>query len=511
MKKTSMLLLMLFVASAAAFAQNLALENVQRATLRNSDAIREGSEVKGYYFYYESDRIDKRTREFTLRITDNNLATLKDIKFQDTKDTRVLESSFNGTDLIFLIFHEKERNFEYQVYGADGKKKFNYNRELSKKEIKYLELTYLADEEDTYKGLYPIDGIGFISNMPSREDKDYTFQVDFFGTDKKKQWTYIPTDGGKKNMGDYLGTHNGVVYMGVLEYNSNLDQKPDSYIIGLDMATGRQLFKKPTDNGKYRFYPSSMNVVGGKPYIFGEYFNLNANVIKDKSSGFMFLGIDEKGKLTSEKFNSWDLELGKFLDVSAKGRIADFGYMYVHQIIQVANGDVYAIGEGWKKAASGLGIAAQAIGAGGVAAIKIKVTDMIVIQFDKDFNVKGAKVYAKRDNSIELPQGAGLAAGPALAKFIKYNYGGFDYVYSQVNKDRTSFAVCYADWVKEKDYKGATFNAISYNDGKFSQDMIPTKSKATSSQVLPAEQGKVLILEYFKKEKRLSAHFEKLN
>ena len=49
-----------------------------------------------------------------------------------------------------------------------------------------------------YKGLYPIEGKGFISNMPSREDKDYTFQLDYFGTDKRKQWTYIPDMSGKE-------------------------------------------------------------------------------------------------------------------------------------------------------------------------------------------------------------------------------------------------------------------------------------------------------------------------
>ncbi|RYY60059.1 MAG: hypothetical protein EOO05_11235 [Chitinophagaceae bacterium] len=520
MKKTLTLLSFLCLMVTGLFAQTLGIENVQRATLRNSAAIREGSEVKGYYFFYVSDKIDKRTYEYTLRITDNNLATLKDVKFTDSKYVQVLESSFNGTDLIFLFYNEKERTFEYQTYGADGKKKFTYTRELSKKETKLLELTYLADEEDTYKGLYPVEGQGFISNMPSREDKDFTFQVDFFSTEKRKQWTYIPTEGAKKHVGDYLGTANGVVYMGVLEYGSKMDQKPDSYIIGLDMATGKKLFQNATDNGKYRYYPSSMNVVGGKAYIFGEYFDLNGNIIKDKSSGFAFLGIDEKGKIVSEKFNSWDLQLGKFLDVSSKGRIADFGYMYVHQIIQLADGDVYAIGEGWKKQASTLGIMSQvasaAAGGGGrgmAAAIKIKITDLIIIRFDKDFNVKGAQVYAKRDNPIELPQGVGLAAGPALAKMIKYNYGGFDYAYSQVNKDRTAFSVCYEDYVKDKenDYKGQTFNSISFEDGKFSQDMIRTKSKATSSVVMPAQQGKVLILEYFKKDKRLDAHFEKLN
>src|SRR5687767_14349537 len=105
-------------------AQKLSIENVHKVTLRDSDAIKEGSEVKGYYFFYVSDKIDKRTNEYTLQITDNNLVKLKDIKFQDSKDVTILESSFNGTDLIFLFYNDDTRTFEYQVYGADGKKKY---------------------------------------------------------------------------------------------------------------------------------------------------------------------------------------------------------------------------------------------------------------------------------------------------------------------------------------------------------------------------------------------------
>src|ERR1051325_4014708 len=109
-----------------AFSQKLSIENVQKTQLRNSAAIKEGSDVKGYYFFYVSDKIDKRTNEYTLRIVDNNLNILKDIKFQDSKYVSILESSFNGTDLIFLLYNDDQNTFEYQVYGADGKKKFTY-------------------------------------------------------------------------------------------------------------------------------------------------------------------------------------------------------------------------------------------------------------------------------------------------------------------------------------------------------------------------------------------------
>ena len=150
--------------------QTLSIDNVRKAALRTSDAIKEGSDVKGYYFFYVSDKIDKNTNEYTLRILDNNLKVLKDVKFQDSKSVTILESSFNGTDIIFLFYDSKEKTFEYQVYGADGNKKsFSYTRVLSKKEQKLLESTYLAmdDEDQTLKGLYPLEGKGFISNMPS--------------------------------------------------------------------------------------------------------------------------------------------------------------------------------------------------------------------------------------------------------------------------------------------------------------------------------------------------------
>lgn len=506
----------LIVLSLCAGAQALTIENVQKVALRNSDAIKEGTEVKGYYFFYVSDKIDKRTNEYTLQITDNNLKKLKDIKFQDSKDVTILESSFNGTDLIFLFYNEDARTFEYQVYGADGKKKYVYNRELTKKEKRYLEQSYLAveDDEQTYKGLYAIEGKGFISNMPSREDKDYTFQVDFFSTEKRKTWTFTPTLGAKKFIGDYLGTHNGVVYFEVLKFTSTMDGKPDSYLLGLDIETGKQLFENSTDNAKYKFYPGSMSALNGKAVVFGEYFDPNGNIAKDKSLGFAFITVDEKGRFLSEKYCSWDLELGRYLDVSSKGKIADFGYMFVHNIVQTADGNVFAIGEGYKKVASALGIASKILSggrSGGLSTIKIRVTNMIMIKFDKDFNVKEAKIYEKNSNSVELASGMEFVSAPLLGKLVKYTFGEFDYSYSQTNKENTAFTVCYSDYERGKDYKGGTFNSISYNEGKFTTDKIHTKSDASRTAVLPGKQGQVLILDYYRKAKRLDVHFEKLN
>jgi len=516
MRKIFFVAITLILIAVIGNAQKLSIENVYKMTLRNSDAIRQGSEVKGYYFFYISDKIDKHTNEYTLRILDDNLKLLKDIKFQDSKDVSILESSFNGTDLIFLLYNKEQKTFEYQVYGADGNKKFSYFRELTNKEKNYLSQTYLTmsgDEEKAYKGLYPIEGIGFISNMPSREDKDYTFQLDFFSSGKRKQWTYIPTIGGKKFPGDYLGTFNGVVFVEVLKYTGMFDQKPDSYILGLSVENGKEVFTKPTD-GKYRFYPANISSLNeGQAYIYGEYFDQNANIMKDKSLGFAVWSLDEKGKLLSEKYCSWESDLGKFLNVSSQGKIEDFGFMYLHNIFQTSDGSIFAVGEGFKKAASALGIISQIAlgGRSGVSTVKIKITDMILIKFDKDLNVKDAKIYDKGANSVELGSGMEFVSTPLLGKLVKYTYGEFDYVYTQLDQNKTAFSVCYSNYVREKNYKGGTFNSISFNEGKITTDRINTKSDASRSFVLPGKLGQVLIVDYYKKDKRLDLHFEKLN
>jgi hypothetical protein len=514
LKKKIFTALLLLSSATLLQAQTMTIDNVRNMWLRASDAIKEGSDVKGYYFFYVSDKIDKNTNEYTLRIVDNNLKILKDIKFEDGKDVSILESSFNGTDLMFLFYNSKDRTFEYRTYGADGQKKpFIYNRELTKKENRIMQMMYGTDsDERTFHGLYPLEGKGFISNTPSREDKDYTFQIDFFSTEKKKHWSYTPTEGGKRFIGEYLGYFNNVVYFQMLVGGSVLDQKLESSVLGFDLETGKKLFQISTD-GKQRFYPIAMSVINGKPYMYGEYFAEGGNILKGKSKGFSFWGIDGTGKVTSEKYISWEDDLGKFLDVSSKGRIADFGYMYLHNMVTTANGDIYAVGEGFKDVASALGIVTGIMNGGGglVSMKKIRITDMILLKFDKDFNVTEAKIYEKNSSNIELPSGMEFYSIQASAKFVKYNYNGFDYAYTQMSKDATSFTVCYSDYVKSKEYKGNTFNSISYNNGKITTDKIETKSKATLSWVLAGKIGQVLVMDYYKKDKKVEAHLEKLN
>jgi hypothetical protein len=71
--------------------------------------------------------------------------------------------------------------------------------------------------------------------------------------------------------------------------------------------------------------------------------------------------------------------------------------------------------------------------------------------------------------------------------------------------------VYYTDYVRGKDFKGGTFNSINYADGKITTDRFNIPGGATQSMVLPAQQGQVLVLDYYKKKKTVEARFEKMN
>ncbi|TAD83717.1 MAG: hypothetical protein EAY75_14505 [Bacteroidetes bacterium] len=495
-------------------AQPLTIENVRRSSLRSSDAIRQGKEVKGYYFFYISDKVDRKTNEYTLRICDNTLNLLKEVVFAESRNVEVLESSFNGQDLIFMLLNRSEKTITYHIYGADGTKKtFNYDAELSRRDLAYLNQMYnLEDGESKFKGLYPIEGRGFISNVPDREDKDFTFTLSFFDSQRKRSWSYTPTEGAKRSISDYLGTVGDVIYLQVLKYGSSFDQRPDATILGLNLNTGKVVFERNTD-AKFRFYASSLTEIGNKTILNGEYFEPDANIMKAKSLGLGFWELDAKGKLLKETYSSWEGDLGKFFAVNSKSKVEDFGYLMIHNIFESADGNIYAVGEGFRKEASALGIASTLLsrGGGNMSTVKLKVTNMMLLKFDKNFKMLDAKMYEKNHNSVLLPSGAEFASTMLLGKMAKFYYGEFDYAYTQTNDDKSSASIVYADYVRSKEYKGVTYNSISINDGKVTTDKVNINRPSTYTWVLPAKTGQILVLDYDRKAKKMTGHFEKLN
>ena len=508
-------------AGTVSFAQGkLTIENVRSVYIRNSGEIMDGEELKGYFTFYVSDKVDRKTNQYTLQILDNNLNKVKDIVFEDDKNVEVLESSYNGNSIMFLFFNDKEKTLEYRAYGFDGKQKMTYTKELTKRSRNLIEETYGSKSEDGQnEALFSVGDRGYVTVFPVKEGKYYSYEVNYFASSERRQWSYEAAEEqeDKWSSAVYLGATDSIVLFEVVKQKRLMTGQPHSWLLGLNIFSGKKVFEMSTEAEDYKFFPMNTSKIAGSPDILllGTYYEPDGKVMKDASLGLAAWTVSSTGKVTTKKYNSWENQIGKYLSLDKKGRVSDVGYIYFHKILQTSDGNFFAIGEGYKKVVSGLGVAANILsGLGGgrsnISNFKIKITDLVTLQFNNKFEVKGAQIYDKNNNSIELPAGAGYLSPHTMALMIKA-WSAFDYDFTQTNKEHTRFSVGYHDYERSKDFKGQTFNSISYEGGKTTTDKIELSSKAKWLRVFPAKTGSIMIMEYFKKDRRLELRLEKMN
>jgi hypothetical protein len=512
---------LMFLTSTGMQAQTrLTVDKVYSTYSSRNGTIMENNQIKGYYFLYLSDKIDKNTNEYTLQILDENVNKVKDIKFQDSKKLRLLEAAYNGSTLAFLFKNSDEKTLDMKIYGLDGTLKYSYSRGYDKRTDRLMD-TYEAirlSDEGANQNVFDLGKHGYASVLPLRDGKQRTYEVDFYSSEEKKQWTYIPEDDEERySDAEFLGSTDNLIILEVLKKDRKLSGKPSAHLVAIDFATKKKAFDIDNENDEYTFVPSNVTTEAGtgKIMVVGNYFDKNDNIMKDVSKGVAIYAIDSKGKVLSKTYNSWADDFAKYLPLNKKGKVDNIGYLFTQKVIQVPGGKMFLVGEGYKRQASAGGIALNALammggGRSSVGVTKIVVTDMVILEFNNKYKVSNATVYDKTNNTAEASSMSDYNSQHAIAMYLKMR-GAFDYNFTTVTTDNSSFAVCYSDWVRSSDYKGETFNSIRYDGTKFSTDKIELKSKASTLKIFPAKPGSVMIMEYFKKEKRLDFRIEKLS
>jgi hypothetical protein len=194
--------ILLFIGLQSVKAQEkLSIDKVYKMSLRNAGTIITDEQVKGYYYFFMSDKIDRKTNEYTLQLVDANLNKLKDIKFQDSKKIALLESSFNGTSIVFMFYDDDQNMLDYRLYNLEGKQISTYSKILDKRSEQYFRTiaSQQDDEDSENQNVFDIKNKGFLSVIALRENKKYTYDVNFYSSDKKRTWTYNPIENGNSH------------------------------------------------------------------------------------------------------------------------------------------------------------------------------------------------------------------------------------------------------------------------------------------------------------------------
>jgi hypothetical protein len=498
-----------FIFSSVANAQvKTGLENVATISLQNSGVIKKENDIRGYYFFYESDKIDRNTREYTLQVLDENLNAAKPTKLELDKKTALLESATNESSVCFMFLNQESEALDYSIYKGNGKLSYTYSVPIDKKSRAYFMQSLSAGETGAGK-LAVADTSCYISVVPVRDGKNFSYLINGLLSSKRKQWTYNPNDEERKSNCSYIGSTDSVAFFSILKVDKLLSSKGHTSLLGLNIFTGAKQFEISMEEATYKFWPTAANrMEGNQMILMGSYYSKDDHAGKDNSLGYGFWVVNSKGKLQKEYYSSWANDVSKFLKTDEKGRLEDVGNLHTHKMLATADGGYLVITEGFKKVVDGGKIALSVLTQSYSGVTSVKTTDLVLMKFDNQFNVQWAGIYDKFSSRFSLP--ADFISTPMLG-YLVAALGDFDYKFTQVNDDKSSIIIGYTDYERTKDFKGLTFHSIKYEDNKYSTDKINLKSDATWMRIMPAKTGFVMIYEYFKKQKKLEYRLEKMN
>jgi len=514
--KFKLLTLALALLTIKGFAQEAtkAFDEVKNVTVRNIGVIKQNNVIKGYFCFYEYDKIDHKTRIYKLNLMDENLNDLGTKEITGPKDWELVGSGFDGTNFCFKFWDQKEKNYQLMIYDQQANlvnsKEVDVNYNLSSQKATMFK--QMVGEDVNIAGTN-----GFVDY--TFNDPNDAFIINYVNSGVKTSWeqTYEPDGKSKIMLPNYLNGNNNIILTGVARVERGMyNTKTEHSVLGTSTADGKQLFDLSTEFGENHVTPINAIFEGDKIFIIG----LNYKTEKSFTTapdGLAFIEIDYAGKVLKTNFNTFEQSLGKYLPMEDH-RLAGGYYLYIHDIVPTNHSTHVVIAEKFKKEIDALGVASVTLSllsrsTGGEGA-DLQLENLVAIEYDDNGNVLTAMEIPKGKGATErFPTYMGLMS-PYLLASVASLYGDMDYRYTLRNTDNSEITFSFVDYDRlEADAKKTqNFGQVRYKDGKFNVDKVAIKkADAKFSFMLPAKTNHVLQVNYFKKEKQLTFEMIKLN
>ena len=514
------LVLIFCVASIQAVAQNLTKRGVLKLNMRSSGPVIQDGQVKGYYYFYKVEKEDRKNDNYLLSLHDENLREINTVQITRPKTYVLVDGVFNGEAFGFLFFDHRGKTTELITYDRSLKQIGNVTRKISNK----LMITYynaiVNGAEPSQAYLVPITNLGFLY-YGFKEGSKYKYEIQCYNNELKVLWSdYAPEEANVELAAE--GFQDGDFVGSMITRKRNISTKDLEFdLLVHRVSTGEELFRVPmmTDQYSVSFSDVFYDQANQTFVVFGEYNNKTDRELKTISQGFITLTLDMNGAIIKEKLNSWAKEISAAAPVNEKGQFdGNNSRILFHEFVRTKDGNIFAIGEQYKKAANAAGIAGNvmlaALGgsAGTFSNAQLNVYNMVVFEFTSDYTLKKVYVFEKDKNIMTLPSGAEYLSPKLLSYFVRA-HGGFDYAFTQRAADKSTFQVTYVNYDREKGQasKNVLSSIVYTPEKKFVVDSMPLDRKSTLYIVNRAKEGYVMVTEYFKKEKRMDSRLEKVN
>lgn len=502
--------------SVLSFGQNHTLEDVGRNALMSSGTIVEHNVIKGYFYFYFSEKISRKMNNYQIVLLDDNLKEIASETIEESKHTNLIESSYNGTSVLFKFYNTKERTIFYRVMDQSGEISDREFRESNKVEG----TTYLASITGSIRNINvsAVSENRFVDVYPYK-GKKYAYMATCLDNKGKEIWTYVAPEEKGINQASYLtGDENQIILLNSFVKNA-MSRDYHFSLVSLD-PDGDLNYKMPLEDSKYTLLPHNafINSNTGEVTVLGEYFDADDKAAKAESKGIFVQIVDEEGEVISDKFFSWSRDIAAKLNAEDKKMAKRFS-VYFHDVQMLASGKIVIVGEQYRKQVSAGGVAlkmlaASAGGSSDVSTLEMRIGNMFVLTLDKDHELDNVDILYKKPRRILLDDNYSLVSRHLLAKMMDAA-GMFDYSFTQASEDRKLISIGYTDSEKEKGklFRQAKFHLVNFSDGEEEpvKDKIDMETESTAMRIRPAKSGHILISEYFKKQKTIELRLEPIN
>jgi hypothetical protein len=514
---TRIILILLFVLPLGLFAQSYVKTNIKGVKLRNNGSIRQNNQVTGYYFFYNLEATSKQTNNYGLVILDENLREVNSTILTELKTFSILEVSFNGEAFAMLGYDTRAREFHLYTYDTNLKEIARIVRQVSNKNLNQAYGSYVSGNEPEQSFLVPVPKRGFLVYHMTQDNEPH-YRIDMMSNKLENLWHEEAAHTAEIELATSSLQNNK--YIGsLIEIRSRRGAKDLSYDLLINSAvTGQRLFRKPVKAQNFDLAVSDIKYdsINNQFVLFGEYYEESQREARDKSNGFMTMVFDTTGTIINSKTTSWK-ELSTKAPVTQKGKIDGENYhVMFHNTLRTADGQLFVIGEQYKKAASAGGIALNVLsvalsGRSTASNVQLEVGGMVIFQFNPDYTINRVHFFDKTKSTFMLPSGSMYVSPKGIAQYGKA-IGAFDYRFTQTSADYTGFIVNYVDYSRAEGANGVIVGSIVYTPEKtFALDKFNLKKRTTQFYVGRAKEGYILITEYFKKERKLESRLEKIN
>jgi len=513
-KILSMLALLLL--TTVALAQKYTMEDVGRYSLRDAGTIMEGNVIKGYFYFYYTEKTSRKTANYQIVVLDNNLKETASETIEESRYVSMLEASYNGVSVLFKFYDTKEKKVYYRTMDENGRISNKEERDANK----YETAAYLQSLSKELKNAN-VNSVSkdYFVDMYTYKDKGYTYKMDCIDNDGVLAWSYTADAAKGVNTGGYLASNKDRIL--ILEANSKsiLSRDYTFKIVSVDMR-GEKEYEFDLNTSKYNLLPHNAVISdNGETTLLGEYYDIKEKSMKSESLGVFVRKVDSNGETISDNFISWSKDISAKLTPAQRKEVRSYS-IYFHNIEITSTGDIIAIGEQFKKQVSAGGTALKMLGnmSGAVSTsasnFEIKIGDMFMITLNSDATLKNVDVIEKLPRRVNAGEGYGLVSKHLLAKLMDAE-GYFDYSFTQTNEDKSIVSIGYTEKNREKGKIFATtkFNVITYaaGDSEPSVDNVEFETEATDMRISPAKPGYLLISEYFKKSNTVELRLEPIN